>query len=134
MCDWWHGFGHSDNCPCNPWEVEELNHRICDVNTSIAEQVFSWFRRYASTLNELRPLRHRFICLLFAAMHNDALGRDEARYINFHSFVHKPPKKVDSHYGCSPAAKAKGKAAAKKKSTLQKFRKKKADERMRVEM
>ena len=112
------------------------------VNTSIAEQVFSWFRRYASTLNELRPLRHRFICLLFAAMHNDALGRDEARYINFHSFVHKPPKKVDSHYGCSPAAKAKGKAtakakgkaAAKKKTTLHKFRKKKADERMRVEM
>ena len=121
VCDWWHGYAHCDDCPTNPWMIETLCHRIHDVNTSIAEQVFSWFRRFASTLNELRPRRHRFICLFYAAMHNDVLGRGEATYINWDSYVHKPPKAVGGHYGCAPEPKKKADKKDQKKSTTKKW-------------
>ena len=100
------------------------------MKTLRRDEVFSWFRRFASTLNELRPLRHRFICLLYAAMHNDVLGRGEATYINFKSYMHKPPKHDGGHYGCAPEPKAKGKAKAKVEAA-HKF--KKPDPRMKVE-
>ena len=103
------------------------------MQTLRRDQVFSWFRRFAPTLNELRPLRHRFICLLFAVMHNDALGRGEATYINFGDYKHKPPKKEGGHYGCAPEPKAKVGAKAKAKAKAPGYKKKKADPRMKVE-
>ena len=79
-------------------------------------QVFSWFRRYTVTLNEMREIRHIFTCLFFTCLHNDALDRGAADYINFGgSWVHKVPTHTGGHYGCAPGAKAKGKAKAKKK-------------------
>ena len=53
MCDWWHGYGHTDDCPTNPWMIEQLAHRICDINTSIAEQVrIAWLNCALSQTSE----------------------------------------------------------------------------------
>ncbi|CAE7162509.1 unnamed protein product [Symbiodinium necroappetens] len=45
--DYFHGAKHSDQCPCNPHYVRRLARRFANVNTSAAEQVFTWFRQYA---------------------------------------------------------------------------------------
>ena len=42
--DKWHGKGHVPKCRCHPMYVPRLRRRVRDINTSIAEQTFSWFR------------------------------------------------------------------------------------------
>jgi hypothetical protein len=57
--DKWHGYRHTEECACSPWNHDRIWNALEDYNTSIAEQTFSWFRGYASTFNSMRPLRHR---------------------------------------------------------------------------
>ncbi|CAE8688578.1 unnamed protein product, partial [Polarella glacialis] len=68
--DKWHGWCHSDGCKCSPWNHERLWRRLGDVNSSVAEQVFSWFRNYTTTLNTMSPVTHRFYVLYYAKLHN----------------------------------------------------------------
>ena len=74
------------------------------ANTAACEQVFSWFRNYARVLNESRPCRHQFKVLLYAKMHNEAIARKKASYLN--KFTVQTKVKGKS-YACTkkPAAK-----------------------------
>ncbi|CAJ1336683.1 unnamed protein product [Effrenium voratum] len=106
--DYFHARGHRKSCPCNPHFVTKLHRRFKDVNTSAAEQVFSWFRNYSRILNESRPSRHAFKALLFAKRHNQAV-KD---YLN--QFSHGKRKHAPTPYACSkkPAARCSKKPAA----------------------
>ena len=65
--------------------------RIENVNTSISEQVFLWFRKYAHTFNEMKMNRHHFLVLLFFYQHNEALEANRAGYLNPYSYQNKGP-------------------------------------------
>ena len=49
--DRFHTKGHAPGCLCSPMNVSRLEKRLKDVNTSIAERTFSWFRGYAVSFN-----------------------------------------------------------------------------------
>ena len=65
-----HAKRHSDTCPCNPCHIRRLKLRLKGVNTQAAEQTFSWFKGYSRILNEMSPLRHKFMVLYFCNLHN----------------------------------------------------------------
>lgn len=68
--DKFHACHHKTTCPNNPLQVLRLKRRVSKINTSAAEQTFSWFRNYARMANELRPIRHRFLMLHYCKKHN----------------------------------------------------------------
>ena len=84
---------------------------VKDLSSSICEQVFSWFRGYASTLNTTSGEGRRFLVLVYAKRHNACVLSDTATYINPHSARRKTMKKVgtwkrpSSHaYACKKLA------------------------------
>ena len=80
--DWLHAKGHIDDCPCNPYFIGRLSRRLGSMNTSVCEQTFSWFRKYAHSLNQMRPLRHHFMVLQFCARHNELVDRGDMGHLN----------------------------------------------------
>lgn len=63
------------------------------MNTSISEQVFSWFRGHATTLNTSLPSTHRFLVLVYAKRHNKLILDGQATYLNPHA-AHKTMQKA----------------------------------------
>ncbi|CAK9057356.1 Uncharacterized protein SCF082_LOCUS30832 [Durusdinium trenchii] len=61
--------------------IRKLDRRIKDLNTSICEQTFSWFRGYGPMLNEMRVYRHKFLLLFLATKHNQALEQKKCNYV-----------------------------------------------------
>jgi hypothetical protein len=80
--DKFHAPGHNVKCKCSPLNVPLLHRRLRHVNTSICEQVFSWFRGYARTMNEMRQMRHRFLVLYYVKRHNELTVSGSASYLN----------------------------------------------------
>ena len=69
--------------------------------TSISEQVFSWFRHYARTLNEMRPDRHKLFVLHLCKMHNKLIESGDTSHLNEFSVRKASAKKrPSSAYGC----------------------------------
>lgn len=114
-CDLWHGRKHSKKCQCNPHVHLRLKRRVNKVNTSIAEQVFSWMRGFARTFNELRPNRHRFLMHYYCKRHNELLHSDYRGHLN--KFAYKNQKsRCPKPYHCTKkvvktAVKTKSKAS-----------------------
>eukprot|EP00973_Karenia_brevis_P057155 7951213-Karenia_brevis.AAC.1 len=81
-------------------KTSSLSMRIKGLNTSVAEQIYSWFRGYARQLNEMRPLRHQSLVLKFSALHNDAGAKSKCDYLNKFSPFKKSTKKQVS-YPCN---------------------------------
>ena len=73
--------------------------RITDVNTDCSEQVFSWFRKYDITLNEMKFNHHYFLVLLHCRMHNEALKIGEANYLNKYSYNNMGPSNKTRYIG-----------------------------------
>ena len=80
--DRFHAGGHSDNCPCAPLVHRRLERRLEGVNTSVAEQTFSWFRSYASIFSTMSPVVHRFMVLIFAHRRNNLIRTRAATHLN----------------------------------------------------
>ncbi len=89
-----------------------MGQRIKDENTSICEQVFSWFRGYAPICNEMRTNRHKFLLFYFAKRHNMALLHGSARYLR--PVPNEKKKKPSVPYGC-PSSKKMSKSKVMKK-------------------
>ena len=98
--DKFHGSRHKPDCEANPYAHSRLMHRIRNLNTSIAEQTFSWFRGYARSLNELKPMRHQFVVLLYARMHNDLISKGDTTHLNPYSHCNLS-KKRPTPYECN---------------------------------
>lgn len=82
--DMWHGAKHSDACKCNPHVHLRLKRRLRGVNSSVSEQVFSWFRNYARILNDMRPVVHKFLVLVFCKLHNELIAKGDKDHLNLH--------------------------------------------------
>jgi hypothetical protein len=82
IIDLLHSYKHSKTCMCSPRNVAKYKKRVKHVNTSIAEQTFSWFRGYARVFNELREARHRFVVRYFAKKHNELVSTGETTHLN----------------------------------------------------
>ena len=80
--DRFHARAHGDTCTCCPLVHRRLDLRLRNVNSSIAEQTFSWFRGYASTFNVKNPLTHVFYVLLYVKKHNLLIRKDYLRHLN----------------------------------------------------
>ncbi|CAE7791620.1 unnamed protein product [Symbiodinium sp. CCMP2592] len=80
--DRFHAKAHGDRCPCSPLLHRRLDLRLRDVNTSIAEQTFSWFRGYASSFNTKNADTHIFYVLLYVKKHNLLVRKDYIRHLN----------------------------------------------------
>ncbi len=106
VIDKFHAQGHSDKCPCNPYVHQRLMRLLKGINTPACEQLFSWFRNYARSFNELRADRHRFITLYFAKKHNDLVDASDTAHLSRHSLVRKK-KRSRRPYKCTPMKKRK---------------------------
>jgi hypothetical protein len=106
--DKWHGIkGHNKKCKYHPVHVARLKKRVKHMNTSKAEQIFSWFRGYASTFNSMDALRHRLIVLNYCKEHNALIDTGYSCHLNAHSANRTNPKRsrTTSGYACSKKAK-----------------------------
>ena len=61
---------------------KKLEKRIHKENTSICEQVFSWFRNFSPIINEMRAHRHKFFLLLLSKRHNESIEGGNIRYLH----------------------------------------------------
>lgn len=77
-----HAKGHAKTCPCNPLYVKILAKAVKGVNDQICEQTFSWFKGFASVLNNMSPLRHRFLVLNYCHQHNSNLRKGTVDYLS----------------------------------------------------
>ncbi len=57
--DKFHGRNHAKTRACSPYNRPAIMRRLRGVNTSVCEQVWSWFRGYAKALNSANPLRRK---------------------------------------------------------------------------
>ena len=99
--DKFHAKKHKDTCLCNPHVVTRLKRRLARVNTSVSEQVFSWFRGYSRTLNEMKASRHHFLVLYYCAKHNKHIDAGSAKYLNAYSHLNRSKQKQSTPYSCS---------------------------------
>ena len=98
--DKWHQHNHNNRCKNSPKNVPSLKRRFARVNTSIAEQTFSWFRGYARLFNSMRKARHHFVVLLFARKHNALVDSKSTSHLN--AFVTGAKRKRgSSSYDCN---------------------------------
>ena len=100
-CDKFHSFRHKKTCKCNPHYVLRLKRRVAKVNTSVSEQVFSWFRGYSRVLNEMKACRHHFLVLYYCAQHNKHIEAGTAKYLNAYSHLNKSKQKQSRSYSCT---------------------------------
>ena len=102
IIDKWHAKKHCKKCKCSPENHQSLRRRLRGVNTSICEQTFSWFRGYARVFNELRPKRHSFLVLYFAALHNSMVDAGDVGHMNRYNAEGKGlTRKAIKGYHCS---------------------------------
>ena len=80
--DRFHAKAHSSSCPCSPVHIRRLDLRLRSVNSSIAEQTFSWFRGYASSFNTKAHDTHIFYVLLYVKMHNNLVRQNRLQHLN----------------------------------------------------
>jgi hypothetical protein len=90
--DKWHGAKHKVTCKCRPQSNRRLARRLRGMNTSVSEQVFSWFRNYARTMNELRPDRHRLLVLHYCKLHNHMIRTGDRSHLNQYSVLQRTAK------------------------------------------
>ena len=101
VVDKYHAQGHADSCSCNPWVHDDLWDAQEEFNTSISEQVFSWFRGYTKLLNTMFPNTHRFYVFYYAKLHNFLVMSGDVEHLNEHK-VQRPPKtKASRSYNCT---------------------------------
>lgn len=93
--------GHNKKCKCPPYNHAPPKKRLKGVNNSICEQTFSWFRGYASTLNELHAQRHRFIVLYFASKHNKLVDAGDLKHLNAYTVNKTRKRKATKGYHCN---------------------------------
>jgi len=82
IVDKWHGAKHGNTCKCNPCAKPSLMKKVRKINTSAAEQVFAWFRGYASCLNSTNPVVHRFLVLYYVMRHNKMIADGMVSHLN----------------------------------------------------
>ena len=106
IVDKFHAFRHQRSCKCHP-RRKRLSERLGKLNTSIAEQTFSWFRSYAIVVNEMRRLRHHFLVLLFCKWHNQLVEEGNTQHLHPVA-AQKKAKRKSTPYACKrrPASKA----------------------------
>ena len=66
--DKFHAKGHIHSCRCHPEKILHLK-RLKNVNTSLSEQIFGWFRGYAgyaATFNSMSRINHIFMIHVFS--------------------------------------------------------------------
>ena len=97
--DRFHSYGHTRKCPCNPRSKTRLKKRIAGLNTSVAEQTFSWFRGYSRVLNDMRRARHRFAVLLFCKWHNNMVLQGNTHHLN--KYKVQKAKNASKPYACN---------------------------------
>jgi hypothetical protein len=98
--DHFHSQGHNKSCKNSPLNVPRLKRRLQGVNISVAEQVFSWFRRYSRVFNEMRSVRHRFLVLYYCVLHNEMVSRESLTHLNAYTTTRSRAQHSGS-YACS---------------------------------
>lgn len=108
--DKFHAKGHCAACRCSPLNHPSLARRVAKINTSISEQIFSWFRNYSATFNSMSPDVQRFYVVAYARRHNAMQAAGDIQHLNQFSAHKQAMKKAgawkrpsSSQYGCNPA-------------------------------
>ena len=96
-----HAYGHPAKCKNNPLNILRLKRRLRGVNTMVAEQVFSWFRGFARTLNEMRGSRHTFLVLYYCKRHNELVDAGDKAHLNAYTLSRAKSKKTTSGHHCN---------------------------------
>jgi len=72
-----------------------LRKRIKGLNTSVAEQVFSWFRGYAKSFNSMGSLHHKFLVLQHIRRHNAMIDSGDNKHLCPFNHLKKTSKPYD---------------------------------------
>ncbi|CAE7706700.1 unnamed protein product [Symbiodinium sp. CCMP2592] len=97
--DKFHAHGHGTTCPCSPLVHKKLDKRLREVNTSVAEQTFAWFRNYARTFNTMSPQTHFFYVLFCVQKHNELIRKNSVSHLSPFSSGRK--RRRSQPYSCS---------------------------------
>lgn len=74
--------GHGPKCKCSPYNHRAIMRRLKGINTSVCEQVWSWLRNYASTMNHMSNRRHKFLLFSYVRRHNDMIAAGDVLHLN----------------------------------------------------
>ena len=80
-----HGWHHSAECLCSPWNHDRLWVALEDLNSYMSEQVFSWSRSSTGTFDSMRPAHQRFYTFYCAKRHNVQVIAGGIEDLNAHS-------------------------------------------------
>ena len=136
--DKFHGLKHNGKCPCNPYAHPRITRRLKGVNTSVAEQVWSWFRNYSNTLNPMSSTRHKFLVLQYVRRHNAMMESGDTSHLNGHAAAREGMgrRRPPTQYPCTDKKKkcsdTKNKKVMRKKRATEKNNKKKATEKKKA--
>ena len=97
-----HATRHVPTCKNSPLTVRRLKTRVKGINTSVSEQVFSWFRGYARVLNSMGGLRHKFLVLVYCKRRNDLTAETPITPVRGGLQTRLPKSKARA-YQCSPS-------------------------------
>jgi hypothetical protein len=93
--------GHGPKCSCSPCNHRAIHRRLVGINTSVCEQVFSWLRNYASTMNAMNSKRHKFLLLTYVRRHNDMVEKGDTNHLNLYKHLKigrkRGKKRVSNH-------------------------------------
>ena len=81
--------GHTKKCSCNPYSHPSIMRKLRGVNTSVCEQIFSWFRNYKGSFNTMTRFRHCFIVLYYVRRHNALVAAGDTIHLNAFSAKNK---------------------------------------------
>ena len=130
--DKFHRRKHNGKCPCNLYAHPKIMRRLKGVNTSVSEQVWSWFRNYSNTLNTMSSTRHKFLVLQYVRRRNAMMESGDTSHPNRHAAARKGMgrRRPPTPYPCTD--KRKKCSDTKKKKVTQKKNKKKATEKKKA--
>ena len=86
--------GHGPKCKCSPYNNRAIMRRLKGINTSVCEQVWSWLRNYASTMNHMNSRRHKFLLLSYVRRHNDMIAAGDVLHLNIFKATSSVRKRV----------------------------------------
>lgn len=80
--DRFHGAKHGKSCTYSPQNNKALEQRLENVNTSAAEQIFSWFRGYSRGFNGLKKSRYHFLAFYYSKLNNQFVDAGQNNHLN----------------------------------------------------
>lgn len=98
--DRFHGTKHGKFSRHSPQNDRNIDKRLKDINTSVTEMIFSWFRGYARVFNGLKKNRHNFLVLYYSKLHKEMVDSGQTSHLNEYKHMNITTPRNKRRYVC----------------------------------